>query len=112
MGQVRDRMEEDLKLRNVSPATRKVYLLYARKFVAHYRRPPSELGEREIRWWPLHLMQVELVLYETYHQCLAAMAEAGRGDFPQPLRIGPKTVRWRLSDVEAYLAALAGEAGR
>jgi len=40
---------------------------------------------------------------------LAAMAEAGQGDFPRPLRIGPKTVRWRLSDVEAYLAALAGE---
>jgi predicted DNA-binding transcriptional regulator AlpA len=38
---------------------------------------------------------------------LAAMAEAGQGDFPRPLRIGPKTIRWRLSDVEAYLAALA-----
>jgi hypothetical protein len=40
---------------------------------------------------------------------LAAVAEAGQGDFPRPLRIGSKTVRWRLSDVEAYLAALAGE---
>jgi len=38
---------------------------------------------------------------------LAAMAEAGQGDFPRPLRIGPKTIRWRLADVEAYLAALA-----
>jgi len=38
---------------------------------------------------------------------LAAMAEAGQGEFPKPLRIGPKTVRWRLMDVEAYLAALA-----
>jgi predicted DNA-binding transcriptional regulator AlpA len=39
---------------------------------------------------------------------LAAMAEAGQGDFPTPLRLGPKTVRWRREDVEAYLAALAG----
>jgi len=39
---------------------------------------------------------------------LAAMAEAGHGDFPRPLRIGPKTIRWRLADVEAFLAALAG----
>jgi predicted DNA-binding transcriptional regulator AlpA len=39
---------------------------------------------------------------------LAAMAEAGHGDFPRPLRIGPRTVRWRVADVEAYLAALAG----
>jgi excisionase family DNA binding protein len=41
---------------------------------------------------------------------LAAMAEAGKGDFPRPLRIGPKTIRWRAADVEAYLAALAGAA--
>ena len=39
---------------------------------------------------------------------LAALAEAGQGAFPRPLRIGPKTIRWRLADVEAYLAALAG----
>jgi len=38
---------------------------------------------------------------------LAAMAEAGQGDFPRPLRIGPKTIRWRVVDVDSYLAALA-----
>ncbi len=43
---------------------------------------------------------------------LAAQAEAGRDNFPRPLRIGPKTVRWRPADVEAYLAALAGGSGR
>ena len=43
---------------------------------------------------------------------LTAMAEAGRNGFPRPLRIGPKTVRWRPADVEAYLAALAEQGGR
>jgi excisionase family DNA binding protein len=43
---------------------------------------------------------------------LAAEAEAGQSNFPRPLRIGPKTVRWRLADVEAYLAALAEQASR
>jgi len=43
---------------------------------------------------------------------LAAQAEAGQSNFPKPLRIGPKTIRWRLSDVQAYLAALAEEGGR
>jgi len=38
---------------------------------------------------------------------LAAMAEAGQDDFPRPLRIGPKTIRWRMADVEAYLETLA-----
>lgn len=43
---------------------------------------------------------------------LAAQAEAGQNNFPRPLRIGPKTVRWRLSDLQAYLASLAGESGQ
>jgi predicted DNA-binding transcriptional regulator AlpA len=43
---------------------------------------------------------------------LVAMAEGGHGNFPRPLRIGPKTIRWRLSDVQAYLASLAEESGR
>jgi len=40
---------------------------------------------------------------------LSALAEAGRGKFPKALRLGPKTVRWRLSDIQAYLSALAEE---
>ena len=43
---------------------------------------------------------------------LAAQGEAGQGNFPRPLRIGPKTIRWRLSDVQAYLTCLAREIGR
>ena len=46
MGQLRDRMTEDLKLRKLSPSTNKVYLLYARKLAKHYGRSPAELGDR------------------------------------------------------------------
>ena len=42
---------------------------------------------------------------------LVALADAGQGNFPKPLRIGPKTIRWRLADVQAYLASLAKETG-
>ena len=49
MGQLRDRMEQDLILRKLSPATRRNYLLYCRKFAGHYGRSPEELGEAEIR---------------------------------------------------------------
>jgi integrase/recombinase XerD len=73
MGQLRDRMEEDLKLRGLSPATRRNYLLYCRKFVAHYGRRPEELGEAEIRQFLLHLIEVEEVSYPTYRQILAAV---------------------------------------
>ena len=40
---------------------------------------------------------------------LAGLAEAGLDDFPKPIRLATKTVRWRLRDIEGYLARLAGE---
>ncbi len=43
---------------------------------------------------------------------LAAMAEMGEGNFPRPVRIGAKTIRWQRSALETYLNALAAEAGR
>jgi site-specific recombinase XerD len=70
---LRDRMEEDLKLKGLSPSTRRNYLLYCRKFAVHYRRSPEELGEAEIRKFLLHMMQVEQVSYQTYRQVLAAL---------------------------------------
>jgi len=73
MGQLRNRMEEDLRLKNLSPATRKNYLCYCRKFAAHYRRSPEELGETEVREFLLHALQIEQVSYETYRQILAAL---------------------------------------
>lgn len=73
MGQLRDRMEQDLILKGLAPTTRRNYLLYCRKFAAHYCRSPEELGEAEIRAYLLHLIQVEQVSYPTYRQILAAL---------------------------------------
>jgi len=42
---------------------------------------------------------------------LAARAESGEGDFPRPVRIGSRMVRWRLADVEVYIASLAMRRG-
>ena len=33
---------------------------------------------------------------------------AATGDIPEPIRLGPKTVRWRVVDLEAHLTRLAG----
>jgi predicted DNA-binding transcriptional regulator AlpA len=37
---------------------------------------------------------------------LSGLAEAGLNAFPAPLRLGLKTVRWRLSAIEQYVARL------
>lgn len=73
MGKLKNRMEEDLKLRKLSPSTIRVYLLHCRRFVLHYRRSPEEMGAEEIRNYLLHLIQVEQISHETYRQIFAAI---------------------------------------
>jgi predicted DNA-binding transcriptional regulator AlpA len=38
---------------------------------------------------------------------LSALAESGQGGFPRPLRLAEKTVRWRATEIAAYLDQLA-----
>jgi integrase/recombinase XerD len=57
MGQVRDRMAVDLRLRGMSPVTQRMYLGCAERFVAHHGRPPKVLGEAESRSFLDHLVR-------------------------------------------------------
>ena len=68
MGQLHDRMETDLKLAGYSPSTRKIYLLYARRFAAHFMRSPDEMGAEEVRQFMLHLVENRRVSRETLRQ--------------------------------------------
>src|SRR5262245_48525764 len=73
MGQLQERMAEDLRLRNFSPATCRNYLLYARAFAAFYWRSPADLGEPEVRAFLLHQIEVRGLAYESYRQVYAAL---------------------------------------
>jgi integrase/recombinase XerD len=66
-------MAEDLTLRNFSPATRRNYLLYARKFAAFFMRSPEEMGEPEIRQFLLHQLEVKHLAHASYRQIYAAL---------------------------------------
>lgn len=55
MGELCQRMEEDLKLKNYAAGTRQQYLACARRFAAYHMRPPGGMGEREIRDFLLSL---------------------------------------------------------
>jgi len=72
MGKLRDQMEEDLKLGGYSPATQRVYLLYAREFARYYIRSPAEMGEEEIRAYLLHRIERKCS-HETYRQVRAGL---------------------------------------
>ena len=73
MGQLRDRMEQDLKLRGLSPCTQRNYLLYCRKFAAFFMRSPEELGAAEVRAFLLHQIEVEQLAYASYRQVYGAL---------------------------------------
>jgi predicted DNA-binding transcriptional regulator AlpA len=69
---------------------------------------PRETNVKETtRLLTVKELAAALCVHERTCWRLAAMAEAGQGNFPRPLHIGPKTVRWRVADVDSYLAALA-----
>ena len=57
MGQLRDRMETDLKLGGYSPSTQNIYLLYARRFAEHFKCSPAQMGEEQIRQFLLYMVQ-------------------------------------------------------
>ncbi len=73
MGQLRQRMEEDLKLRRLSKKTRATYLRCAVTFVRHYRRSPAEMGREEIRDFLLHLIEDRKYSPSTYNVHAAAL---------------------------------------
>ena len=116
MGQLRDRMEQDLKLKGVSPATIRNYLLYCRKFAAFFMRSPEQLGAAEVRTFLLHQIEVDQLAYASYRQVYAALkflysvtlgrpGEVSRIPFPkrQPSAL-PKVLT--VAEVIAFFAAL------
>ncbi len=55
MGILRDRMTEEMQLRNFTVATQKDYLYAVTKLAQYYKRPPDQLGKEQIRSYPLYL---------------------------------------------------------
>lgn len=53
---LRERMRDDLRIRNYSEVTRKAYLRYLRRFAEHFGRSPDRLGPAEVRSYLIHLV--------------------------------------------------------
>jgi integrase/recombinase XerD len=73
MGKLRDRMNDDLTLRNYASGTRQQYLAAARHFAEHYMRSPEVLGEVEIRGYLLHRIQVRKAQPSSIKMTVAAL---------------------------------------
>jgi len=56
MGALRERMIEEMKLRNFSAATQKSYVYAVKRLAKHYGKAPDQLSKEEIRAFLVHLI--------------------------------------------------------
>ena len=57
MTTLRQRMLEDLQIRNYSPTTIRLYLHSVADFAKHFHKPPDQLGPEDIRRYQLFLIK-------------------------------------------------------
>ena len=72
MTALRQRMLEDLRIRNYAPTTVACYIRSVAEFAKHFNKPPDQLGPEEIRSWQLYLLNEKRVKLSTYIQAVCA----------------------------------------
>ena len=70
-------MPADLVLRGLAVNTQRSYLYRAREFVAHFRRPPTELGTDHVREFLLHIINVRKLGPSSHVLYVAALTPQG-----------------------------------
>jgi integrase/recombinase XerD len=73
MTPLRQRMIEDMKLRNYAPLTIKVYVLRVAAFAQHFGRSPESLGAADVRAYLLYLVQEKHASWSYFDQALCAL---------------------------------------
>jgi len=70
---LRQRMTEDLRIRNYARRTIDTYITHVRRFTEHFGRSPSELGPEEIREYQLYLVEERQASWTTFNQAVCAL---------------------------------------
>src|SRR3954454_21484027 len=73
MTPLRQRMIEDMKLRNYAPLTIKVYVLRVATFAKHFGKSPERLGAADVRAYLLYLVQEKHASWSYFDQALCAL---------------------------------------
>ena len=73
MTPLRQRMLEDLQIRNYSPTTIRIYLHVIAEFARYFSKPPDQLEGQHIRCYRLFLIKEKRVSQSTYIQIVCAL---------------------------------------
>jgi integrase/recombinase XerD len=70
---LRQRMIEDMQVRNLSPHTRASYVLQVSQFARHFGRSPDQLGPEDIRTYQVYLTNEKKVAPGSIHVAIAGL---------------------------------------
>src|ERR1700679_2560039 len=73
MTRLRQRMLEDLRIRNYAPSTVACYTRSVADFASYFNKSPDKLGAEEIRQWQLYLLNEKKVKLPTYIQAICGL---------------------------------------
>jgi integrase/recombinase XerD len=73
MTPLRQRMIEDMQLRNFSPKTIQVYVHHVARFAQFCGQSPEQLGPEDIRRFQLHLLHEKKASWSSFNQAVCAL---------------------------------------
>lgn len=73
MTELRQRMIQDLTIRNLSPQTIRQYVKAVAAFSRHFHRSPDKLGPEEVRTYQVHLVEQRKVSLTVLKQAVCAL---------------------------------------
>ena len=118
MTPLRQRLIDDLRIRNYSPRTIAAYVAGVVRLATHFGRSPDVLGPEDIRAFPLHLLH-QRVCWSTFNQTVSALrllyrVTLGRPEHVPHIPYGkrPKTLPAVLSSEEVSRLIHAAAPGR